>query len=126
AQHSFGKRVGVIARLRAVSNRAMPPDGTADAPHAGTPCSLLPPRLLAAAAHFAAAFGFVSAATLAGQVLLDRFPKQTLVGLGAEDFVGDLEVPHRLPFKVFYFNGCHVRPSAYHHLWGALALCTIT
>jgi hypothetical protein len=50
----------------------------------------------------------VRPAALAGQVLLDRFPKQTLVRPGRKNLIGELELLHALPFKILDFDRCHV------------------
>src|SRR5208337_606859 len=112
-EHLFGNRIGVIAGLGTMCNRSMTPQRTPDTAGASPSCALLSPGLLASAANLIAALCGMRASTLAGQILLDCFPKQALVRCDSENLIGKLKLLDCRPIQVSDFDCRHIR---YHWL----------
>src|SRR5581483_10403875 len=94
AQQLLARKLIVVgAGLRPMHRAAMPPQRRADGADARTSRTLLPPQLLAGAAHQLFVLGGMRAGALPGAVMFHRLPQQVLVDR-AEHFLGELEGTH--------------------------------
>src|SRR4029079_5128782 len=94
--------VVVAPRLRPEGGAALAPEGIADFTDARAAGALLPPRLLAAAAHVRAGLRRVRAAALAGVLPRHRLPDEIGLHAPAEHLVAHFEGADLLVLRIDY------------------------